>query len=206
MNTSISPEALTPGRAAVFLDRDGVLVEDVHLLREPGSARLIPGVPEALTRLRDAGLALIVATNQAVVSRGEATMAEVSAVNAHITDEIRRAGGPEIEGWYICPHHPHADLDEFRVECDCRKPRPGLLLRAARDHHLELPRSFMVGDRITDVVAGDAAGCATVLVRSGARERPGIVVVDPLPDLKPDHACESLAQAADWILARGIRR
>jgi D-glycero-D-manno-heptose 1,7-bisphosphate phosphatase len=203
MNTSISPEeAVTRGRGAVFLDRDGVLVEDVHLLRERGSARLIPGVPEALMRLRDAGLALIVATNQAVVSRGEATMAEVAGVNAQIADQIRRSGGPEIDGWYVCPHHPHADISKFRVECDCRKPRPGLLLRAARDIHLELRRSFMVGDRVTDVVAGAAAGCATVLVRTGAHDEPPIVVVDPLPDVEPDHACDTLVQAADWILAR----
>jgi len=116
---------------------------------------------------------------------------------------IREAGGPELEGWYVCPHHPNATVAAYRVECECRKPRPGLLAQAAADHRIELGRSFMIGDRITDIAAGRAAGCSTVLLRRGAYREPPIVVVDPLPPIEPDQVCDDLGQAVDWILARG---
>jgi D-glycero-D-manno-heptose 1,7-bisphosphate phosphatase len=201
MSTSIGPNRSGTARRAVFLDRDGVLVEDSHLLRDPAAVVLLAGVPEALARLRDAGLALIVASNQAVVARGEATLDQVAAVNARIATLISSAQGPALDGWYACPHHPDATLSEYRLVCDCRKPRPGLLHAAASDHRLTLQRSFMIGDRITDIAAGQAAGCTTVLVRTAAHDQPPIVVLDPLPATEPDHSCDDLTQAADWILA-----
>lgn len=188
-------------RAAIFLDRDGVLIEDVDLLSEPGQVRLEVDVPDALRRLHDAGFVLIAVTNQTVVSRGRATLADVAAVNAHIDRLIRQAGGAPLDAWYVCPHHPHATVVAYRMECDCRKPRPGLLRTAATDHRLDLRRSFMVGDRITDVVAGHAAGCTTIQLQRGAYEAPPIVVVDPLPPIEPNHRCDDLGQAADWIVA-----
>jgi D-glycero-D-manno-heptose 1,7-bisphosphate phosphatase len=188
-------------RPAIFLDRDGVLVEDVDLLSEPDQVRLELDVPDALRRLRHAGFVLIAVTNQTVVSRGRATLDDVAAVHAHIDRLIHEAGGPALDAWYVCPHHPQATVAEYRVECECRKPRPGLLRTAATDHRLDLRRSFMVGDRITDVVAGHAAGCRTIQLQRGAYEAPPIVVVDPLPPIEPDHGCDSLGQAADWIVA-----
>jgi len=188
-------------QSAVFLDRDGVLVEDVGLLTEPAQVRLEADVPDALRRLHHAGFALIAVTNQTVVSRGRATIDEVAAVHAHIDRLIQEAGGPALDAWYVCPHHPEATVAAYRVECECRKPRPGLLRTAATDHRLDLRRSFMVGDRITDVVAGHAAGCTTIQLRRGAYEAPPIVVVDPLPPIEPDHGCDDLGQAADWIVA-----
>ena len=188
-------------RAAIFLDRDGVLVEDVDLLSVPDQVRLQGDVPDALRRLRHAGFALIAVTNQTVVSRGRATLDDVASVHAHIDRLIHEAGGPALDAWYVCPHHPQATLAEYRVECECRKPRPGLLRTAATDHRLDLRRSFMIGDRITDVVAGHAAGCRTIQLRRGAYEAPPIVVLDPLPPIDPDHGCDDLGQAADWIVA-----
>ena len=158
-------------------------------------------MPDALRRLRHAGFVLIAITNQTVVSRGRATLDDVAAVHAHIDRLIHEAGGPALDAWYVCPHHPHATVAAYRVQCECRKPRPGLLRTAATDHRLDLRRSFMVGDRITDVVAGHAAGCRTIQLRRGAYEAPPIVVVDPLPPIEPDHGCDSLSQAADWIVA-----
>jgi D-glycero-D-manno-heptose 1,7-bisphosphate phosphatase len=188
-------------RPAIFLDRDGVLVEDVDLLCDPDQVRLEVDVPDALRRLHDAGFALIAITNQTVVSRGCATLDDVAAVHAHIDRLIHEAGGPTLDAWYVCPHHPHATIAAYRVECDCRKPRPGLLRTAATDHRLDLRRSFMVGDRITDVVAGHAAGCRTIQLLRGAYEAPPIVVVDSLPPIEPDHRSDGLGQAADWIVA-----
>jgi D-glycero-D-manno-heptose 1,7-bisphosphate phosphatase len=192
--------ARTGSRAAIFLDRDGVLVEDVDLLFEPEQVRLEVDAPEALRRLHDAGFALIATTNQTVVSRGLATLDDVAAIHAHIDRLIREAGGTALDAWYVCPHHPHATMAGYRMECECRKPRPGLLMTAARDHELDLRRSFMVGDRITDVVAGHAAGCRTIQLRRGAYEAPPIVVVAPLPPIEADHCCDSLSQVADWIV------
>ena len=189
-------------RAAIFLDRDGVLIEEVDLLSGTDQVRLEADAPGALRRLRDAGFVLIAVTNQAIVARGRATLGDVAAIHAHIDRLIVEAGGPALDAWYVCPHHPEADVAAYRVQCDCRKPRPGLLTAAAADHRLDLGRSFMVGDRITDVVAGNAAGCTTVQLRRGAFAAPPIVVVDPLPPVEPDHCCDDLGDAAGWIMAR----
>lgn len=188
-------------RPAIFLDRDGVLVEEVGLLSEPDQVRLEPDAPGALRRLQDAGFTLIAVTNQTVVSRGRATLDDVAAVHAHIDRLIHEAGGPALDAWYVCPHHPEATVAAYRVQCECRKPRPGLLRAAASDHRIDLCQSFMVGDRITDVVAGHAAGCRTIQLRRGAFQAPPIVVLDPLPPIEPDHDCDNLREAADWIVA-----
>jgi D-glycero-D-manno-heptose 1,7-bisphosphate phosphatase len=192
--------ATAAGRS-VFLDRDGVLIEDVDLLVHPDQVRLLDGVAPALRRLRSTGFRLLMVTNQTVVARGLATLEQVAAVHREIDRMLIAANGPALDGSYICPHHPHATLPDYRAECDCRKPRPGLLLRAAHEYELDLSASFLVGDRVTDVAAGAAAGCRTVLVRTGRHAAPRIVTLEPLdPDLAPDHECERLAEAADYIL------
>src|SRR5436309_1463737 len=112
-------------RPCVFLDRDGVLIEDVNLLTNAGDVRVLPGVPETLAGLRARGFALVVVSNQTVVARGLATEAEVSDIHALLDRQFEQAG-TEIDAWCFCPHHPHADISEYRQECECRKPRPGL--------------------------------------------------------------------------------
>lgn len=186
----------------MFLDRDGVLIEEVDLLRRPEQATLDTGVAGALERLHEAGFALIAITNQTVVARGLATLEDVAIVHERIDSMLREAGAPALDGWYVCPHHPHATVPALRVVCECRKPRPGLIKQAAEEHRIALDRSFLIGDRITDVAAGQAAGCTTVQLRRGAHLAPPIVVVDPLPEIEPDHRCNDIRQATDWILAR----
>ena len=187
---------------AVLLDRDGVVIRDVELLTDPREVQLLPGVPTALVRLRLAGFALLVVTNQTVVARGLATLDDVGRVNAAMLQQIVAAGGPQLDGVYVCPHHPHADVPEYRVACDCRKPRPGLLRAAAAERGLDLGASFVVGDRMTDVAAGAAVGARTVLVHSGRHADAPIVMLDALPaDLRPDHECAGLEEAAAWIAA-----
>jgi len=186
---------------AVFLDRDGVVIEDVNLMTHPGQISILPGVVEALRRLRQAGFKLIVVSNQTVIARGLATVAEVEALNRQITMKLQDQGVSLLDQFYICPHHPKATLPEYRVECDCRKPRSGLLLQAAADHQIALPESFLVGDRITDIIAGAKAGCRTVLVQTGQHTSPPIEspeAVDPL--VAPDFICDGLPGAAHWIL------
>jgi D-glycero-D-manno-heptose 1,7-bisphosphate phosphatase len=185
---------------AVFLDRDGVLVEDVNLLVRPEEMHLYPEVAATLRRAVEDGFELVVVTNQTVVARGLATLAEVDDLHRHLSHEIAAAGGPTLEHFYVCPHHPHANLAEYRVVCDCRKPRPGLLARAAAELHIDLERSFFVGDRMSDVVAGARAGCFTILLETGAHTQPPIESVDPIdPSIRPDRVCRSLPEALAWI-------
>jgi D-glycero-D-manno-heptose 1,7-bisphosphate phosphatase len=190
-------------RRAVFLDRDGVLIEDADLLVDPALVRPLPGAAGALARLAAGGFALVVVTNQTVVSRGLATESEVDALNEEVARRLAAEGAPPLDAVYVCPHHPEATVAAYRVDCDCRKPRPGLLRRASADLDLDLAASTMVGDRTSDVVAGSLAGCTTVLVRSGRHEAPPIRTTLGLETpVEPDHVAADLAAAADWILAR----
>ncbi len=188
-------------RRAVFLDRDGVLIEEDGYLVDAAAMRLLPGLAAALGRLDRAGFELAVVTNQPIVARGLVTEEDVDGLHGRLAALVVREGGPELRHFYVCPHHPRGDVARYRIECDCRKPRPGLLLRAASELDVELAHSFMVGDRISDVAAGARAGCATVLVRTGAHlERPIESPDPPEPGLQADHECENLPEAADWIL------
>ena len=180
-----------------------MLVEDRDLITRPEQFRILPGVPDALARLRRAGFALVVASNQAVVARGLATAVDVRRLNQHLEGLLVEAGAPRLDGWYFCPHHPSATLPAYRGDCECRKPRPGLLLQAARDLGLDLAASFMVGDRLTDVAAGVRAGCRTALVETGRHAAPPIATVEPLElAVGPDAVCADLAAAAHWILGK----
>jgi D-glycero-D-manno-heptose 1,7-bisphosphate phosphatase len=188
--------------AAVFLDRDGVLIEDVDWLTRVDQLRILPGVPVALKRLREAGFQLVVITNQAVVARGLASEADVEKINDHLDSLIQAAGAPPLDAIYFCPHHPNATLPAYRVVCDCRKPAPGMLVRAAREHDLALPSSFVVGDRLTDILAGVRAGCRTVLVQTGKHTEPLIETGETVSTpVHPDHTGADLPAAADWILS-----
>ena len=170
----------------MFLDRDGVLNRTTVRGGTPyppntvAEVEILPGVPEALDKLRRRGLPLIVVTNQPDVARGTQTQAVVEEINQLIR---RRLG---VSAVYVC-YHDNAD------QCDCRKPKPGMLMRAAREHGLDLPRSFMVGDRWGDVAAGSAAGCETLLVNMPYSE---------CHRCCPDHTVADLAGAADVILRR----
>ena len=191
---------------AVFLDRDGVLIEDVGLLADHASIRVLPGVAQSLSALRAAGYRLIVVSNQTVVARGLATEDDVLKIHRRLQEElnavIEPSVPPQIDAWYFCPHHPHADVAEYRRPCDCRKPLPGMLLKAAGIFDVDLTASVMIGDRLTDVAAGTAAGCRTVLVQTGRHDAPPIVGgAEASAAAKPDHVCADLSAAGRWILA-----
>ncbi len=174
-------------RRAVFLDRDGVLVDDRGFLVRTEQICLLEGVPAALRELKTAGMFLAMVSNQAVVARGLITESEMAELNRVILNRIEQSGGPRFDAVYSCPHHPEATLPEYRVACSCRKPRPGMMVQAAAEHGLDLQASFLVGDRMSDIAAGSAAGCRTVLVMCGRHDAPPIVTVDPLP-LHPEQA------------------
>jgi D-glycero-D-manno-heptose 1,7-bisphosphate phosphatase len=187
-------------RRALFVDRDGLLVEECGLIVDPGALRLLPGVPGALCAARAAGFAVVVVTNQAVVARGLLDEAGLDAVH-HALRRLLAERGAELDAIYYCPHHPNADVPRFRVACECRKPRPGMLLAAARDLGLDLTRSAMVGDRVSDIVAGSRAGTRTVLVETGAHAAPPIESPDGPVEVAADFIARDLDEAVAWVIA-----
>jgi D-glycero-D-manno-heptose 1,7-bisphosphate phosphatase len=192
---------MTAKRRAVFLDRDGVLVEDHGLLFEPQHFRILPGVPEALQRLARAGFALVVVSNQAVVARGLISESNLKALHRNLEARLGALGAPALDGFYYCPHHPAATLARYRSDCQCRKPRPGLLLQAARELQLDLAGSFMVGDRPSDLQAGQAAGCRSLWLQTGRHGDPAIETPEPLAAAcAPAYVGADLAGAVAWIL------
>lgn len=158
----------SPGaRRAAFLDRDGVVNRDIGYLFRWEDFEFLPGSLEAMRRLHDAGYALVIVTNQSGIARGYYSEADYQALTARLRDALVAAGCP-VAGIYHCPHHPGGRISDYAIECDCRKPQPGMLLQAARELNLDLAASFMVGDKLADAQAGRAAGVGRVyLVRSG---------------------------------------
>ena len=159
---------LTPqkGAPAIFLDRDGTINIEKNYLHKIEDFEFVPGVPEAILRLNQAGYKVIIVTNQSGVARGYYDLDAVSVLHDHLQNRLREVGAV-IDAFYVCPHHPTAGLDEFRVECDCRKGQPGMLLSAAREMNLDLDSSIIVGDKLSDIEAGTAAGCTPYLVLTG---------------------------------------
>lgn len=184
-------------RRAVFLDRDGTVIEEVGYLNRLDRVSFFPWSVDAVRVLGDAGLLVIVVTNQAGVARGYFDEQLVRDTHALI-DRRMRDGRARIDGYYYCPHHPDGKVEAFRAACDCRKPRPGLILRAAREHGIDVARSFVVGDRWLDIQAGREAGAATVLVRTGY----GLEDDDRPDGLEADAVADNLMEAAGWILRR----
>ncbi len=154
-------------RPAAFIDRDGVLNEERAFVYRPEDFVFIPGAIEALRLLQTAGYRLVVVTNQSGIARGLYTEADYLALSAHMRGSLQ-ASGIHLDAIEHCPHLPDAPVPGYRVECDCRKPRPGMLLRAMQTLDIDPQTSFLVGDRLSDVGAGRAAGLARCfLVRTG---------------------------------------
>lgn len=154
-------------RRAAFLDRDGVINREVGYLHRWADFEFLPGALEAMRQLHEAGYALVIVTNQSGIARGYYTEADYQALTMELRQAMERAGCPAA-GIYHCPHHPGGSVSAYAVACECRKPRPGMLLRAARELRLDLPASLIVGDKLADAQAGRSAGVGRVyLVRSG---------------------------------------
>lgn len=155
------------GRPAVFLDRDGVLIDEVNYLARVDQVRVTPGAAAAVRRLNDAGITVVVVTNQAGVARGYFPESQVAVIHEHLSHLLAADAGARIDHYDYSPYHPTEGLGEYKRETDCRKPNPGMLLRSADNLCLDLSRSWMVGDKLSDLQAGAAAGCRTILVRTG---------------------------------------
>ncbi|MCC7156173.1 MAG: HAD family hydrolase [Bryobacterales bacterium] len=179
----------------VFLDRDGVINDDVDLLHKAEQLRLLPGVARAIRRLNQRGLPVVIATNQSVIARGMITPSKLASIHRHLR-WLLALRGARIDAIFYCPFHEDADVAFYRQASADRKPRPGMLKKAARLLSLDLPRCFVVGDRTTDIEAGRRAGCTTILVRTGCAG------LDARFAVKPDGICNDLPEAVQWILRR----
>lgn len=180
---------------AVFLDKDGTLIEDIPYNVDPNRIQLTPEVTQALQKLHLAGYLLIVITNQAGVAYQFFSESALSAVEQRLHYLFRQIG-VSLSGFYYCPHHPNGIVNQYAIACDCRKPQPGLLLQAARDHGIDLTQSWFVGDILNDVQAGRAANCQTILLNNGNETE-----WELSPARLPHYLVHNLAEAAEVILA-----
>lgn len=151
---------------AVFLDRDGVINKEVHYLHKLRDIEIMENAPETIKKLKEMGYFVIVVTNQPVVARGIATEKEIEDINEKINELIKKQNGFGIDRFYFCPHHPNADLEKYRKVCDCRKPSSGSLIKASEDFDIDLDKSWMIGDMVSDIAAGNNAGCRTILIET----------------------------------------
>ncbi len=166
-NGTIHAKNLNNRQKAIFLDRDGTINKYVGFLRKADEFELLPGVAEAVKRVNESGYLAIVVTNQPVIARGEVTWEEMEQIHNKM-ETLLGYEGAYLDAIYFCPHHPHqgfqGEIPELKLECECRKPKPGMLLQAAKDFNIDLENSWMIGDGENDIKAGISAGCKTALI------------------------------------------
>jgi len=183
----------------VFIDRDGTLTEEIGYVNHPRRLRLLPRSAEAIRRLNASGVAAVVVTNQAGIARGYFSEDVLHAVTAEMVAQLKEAGA-QLDGMYVCTHHPSEGEPPYRAACDCRKPAPGLLTRAAADLGLDLAASTMVGDKASDLVPARAVGARSVLVLTGYGLGEWEYRRAQFP-VAPDHVAGDLLDAVQWVLA-----
>ena len=190
-------------RPAVFLDRDGVINpliyhRDHGIVDSPFALRqfsVLPGVPRAIRLLNDLGFVVVIASNQPGIAKGHFEPELIPKIERKMRTALRQADA-RVDAIYYCLHHPEATKKKYRSNCDCRKPAPGLLIQAAKDLNLSLSDSYMVGDGLTDVEAGNAAGCMTIFIGRWKAEYEQFVTPS---DLRPDFIAKDLLEAAKLI-------
>lgn len=192
---------------AVFLDRDGTIIEETEYLSRREEVRILPGAARAILELNHRGYLAVVVTNQSAVARGLLSPADLEQIHQFLGGQLA-AQGARVDAFYYCPHHPDAVDPQFRVRCECRKPQPGMVLRAAAELDISLDASYLIGDRLRDMEAGHRAGCRSVLVRTGYGRREEAL----FPRLKeaaasserPDHVADDVLEAVHWILEQEV--
>lgn len=192
--------ALRTAKPVLFLDRDGVINEEVDGALSPSQVTVLPGVASAIRAFNDAGIPVICVTNQPALAKGFMSWQDLRDVGAEIDRQLADQAGAYLDDLLICPHHPEAgwegEVPALKIDCDCRKPGDGMLRTAAAMHNIDLGRSWLVGDRYCDVAAAASAGAHSILVRGGhgGNDRSSF-------DVRPDHVVADLAEAAPLILA-----
>ena len=183
---------------AVFLDRDGVICEDVGYLTEVSQLQLIPDAAQAVHLLNSSGLKVIIITNQSGVARGYFSEAQVREIHREM-GKLLSTQRAYIDAIYYCPHYPEGTIEHYRRECDCRKPSPGMLTQAANDHGIDLAQSYLVGDKLTDIECAQRAGARGILVLTGYGKDEEEKIDGASPS-KPVCIAPNLFEAAQWII------
>lgn len=181
--------------SVIFLDKDGTLVRDVPYNADPSKIVLEEGAASGLRRLAEAGYHFVVVSNQSGVARGLFKEEALQAVADRLDQVLAESAGVTLDGFYYCPHHPQGNVAEYAVECDCRKPQPGMLIKAAQALGIDLRKAWMVGDILDDVEAGKRAGCRAILINNGHE-----TLWMRGPFRSPDFTACSLEEAAEIII------
>ncbi|CDA51904.1 putative uncharacterized protein [Clostridium sp. CAG:533] len=188
---------------AIFLDRDGTINEYVGFLRKEEDFRLIPGVSEAIKKINNSGYLAIVVTNQPVIARGEVTEEELEEIHKKM-ETLLGLDGAYIDDIYYCPHHPdkgfEGEIPELKIECDCRKPKTGMLEKAAREHNIDISSSIMIGDSTLDIKMAENAGMQSVLLKTGQKGEDGKY------DVSPTLIAEDLNDAINKIICKKVSK
>ena len=196
---------------AIFLDRDGTLIEEIGYLQRLEDIQIYPEAFEAVEKINQSGAQAIVITNQSAIARGLTTQEDLEQLHRLISGAFRQKGA-RIDAYYYCPHHPTEGTGIHTRTCDCRKPQPGLLLRAAQERQLDLDASHMIGDTRRDIEAGHRAGCQSLLVKTGYGQEELLLLDDEQasssssinPLQRPDHVSISILEAVNWILEHNL--
>lgn len=186
--------------AAIFVDRDGTLNEDIGYVSTPDELVLYPWAAEAVRLINTSGFLAIVITNQSGIARGLYTEETLEVIHSSMIEQLARKGA-RIDGVYYCPHHPEIGAAPYRRACECRKPQIGMLDRAARDHNINLPRSFVIGDKASDIKLAENAGARAALVLTGYGQET-LARPDRWP-CAPEIVAENLLEAVKRILDTG---
>lgn len=181
---------------AVFFDRDGILNVDNDFITDIKQVNLYEDAPEIIAYCRSLGYKIFVVTNQAAVARGLITEESLVLLNENYKKLLKsRNPNAIIDKIYYCPHHPNANLEEYRIKCNCRKPYPGMIKNAGFEFNVDLSKSYMVGDRMSDITAGSLAGCKTIHCLSGKHNEKAIVSdLKPHEEIKPDFIINNIAE------------
>ena len=185
---------------AVFLDRDGTLNVEKGYISDIDDIELYPGAAQAVRLLNDAGILAILVTNQTGAARGYYRIEHVHSLNRRVAELLMREAGARLDALYFCPHYKDGIVAEFTMACDCRKPAPGMILRAARDFpDIDLAASFVVGDKATDITFARNAGCRGILVRTGYGEQV-LAGQYQILETQPEQICADITEAVAYIL------
>jgi len=191
-------EQSSNGKAAVFLDRDGTINEQMGYINHTCRFKMLPGAAEAIKKLNEAGLPVVVVSNQSGLARGYFPEELLIAVNDKMNKLLAKTGA-HVDGIYYCPHHPEAKEERYRTVCNCRKPKPGLVLQASKEMGLDPKKSYIVGDRWSDIKTAANCGATSILVRTGYG-RGDEKYIGPKQEIQPAFKAEDLMEAVLWIL------
>lgn len=186
-------------RKAVFIDRDGTINKEVNYLHKVEDLEILPGVAEAIKLLNDRGFLVIVPTNQSGIARGYYGIEDMQKINEEISLRLAKEGA-HIDAFYFCPHHSKGKVSDFAISCNCRKPKPGMFLDAAKDFDVDFAGSFSIGDKIRDLTPAKQLGCRGILVKTGYGEEE--LKERETWQVKPDYVAEDMMDGAEWIVRR----